>query len=450
MENFDLYEDIAKRTNGDVYIGVVGPVRCGKSTFITKFMKTMVLGSIEDKNVRQRAIDEMPQSADGKMIMTTQPKFVPNDAVKIKIDGKNEVNVRMIDCVGYLIDGATGHIENERPRKVKTPWSDEEMPFEDAAEIGTRKVIEEHSSIAVAMTTDGSISEIPRSNYVAAEEKIVEQLKLHKKPFVLVVNSKNPKSEQTQKLSESLSKKYGVPTLAIDVINLSEENVKEIFEKVLLEFPLKSLEVNMPTWMSALSFEDPIIQEVIKEIKDFGGNITKIGEVDKSGLVFLASELFEPISLSKIKMGEGKLSFDILPKADLFYKVLSTQCGTEISDDYHLVNYIKQLAYAKSEYDKIKSALDDVNEKGYGVVMPKLEEMSLEDPQIVKQGSRFGVKLKASAPSLHIMRVDIETEINPLVGTEQQSEELVKYLMSEFENDPSAIWETNMFGKSLH
>jgi len=449
MGNYGLYEDIAKRTGGDIYVGVVGPVRCGKSTFITQFMQNLVVPNIEDKNTKQRTIDELPQSADGKTIMTTQPRFVPSKAAAIRVDDKVDMNVRMIDCVGYLIDGALGHEENQKERLVKTPWSDEEMPFEKAAELGTKKVIDEHSTIGIVLTTDGSITDIPRSSYVKAEERVVSELAAQNKPFVVVLNTKLPKSDDAKKLAKSLEAKYGVPVMPMDVLKLNQNNIDEIFEKILLEFPIKSLKIKMPKWMQALSFNHPIISNVVEEVKKFGENANKIGQIDKTNVAFLESDDFEPVVVSSIKMGEGKVYFEVTPKPGLFYRVLSEQCDTEITDDFHLISYVKQLAHAKAEYDKIKLALADVKEKGYGVVMPNVEDMTLEDPEIVKQGNKFGVKLKASAPSLHIMSVDIETEVNPIVGSQAQSEEMVKYMMSEFEQNPKAIWETNMFGKSL-
>lgn len=449
MENFSIYEDIAKRTNGDIYIGVVGPVRCGKSTFITQFMQNLVVPNIKDKNSKERTIDELPQSADGKTIMTTQPRFIPNKAAEISVRDNVKMKVRMIDCVGYLVEGALGYEENQKVRLVKTPWTEEEIPFEEAAEIGTKKVIQEHSTIGIVMTTDGTITEIPRSSYIKAEERIVAEMTAQNKPFIIVLNSKIPKAEETKRLAKSLESKYEVPVLTLDVLKLDEKGIDDIFEKILLEFPIKSLKVQTPLWMQALPYDHPIITSLITEVKKFGEEANKIGQIDRTNAVFLDSEDFEPVVVSSIQMGEGKIYFNVTPKPGLFYKVLSDQCGFNITDDFYLISYIKQLSHAKKEYDKIKVALEEVKEKGYGVVMPNAEDMSLEDPEIVRQGSKFGVKLRASAPSLHIMSVDIETEVNPLVGSQAQSEELVKYLMSEFEQNPKDIWKTEMFGKSL-
>lgn len=449
MERFDIYRDIALRSGGDVYLGVVGPVRTGKSTFITKFVEQLVLPNIKNSFAKKRTIDELPQSAQGKTIMTTQPKFVPNESVKISIDDV-EMNIRLIDCVGYMVNGATGNLEREKPRYVKTPWSEQELPFEEAAEIGTKKVITDHSNIAVLVTTDGSIGEIPRSNYVSAEERVVKELKEHDRPFVVVLNCKDKESKDTEVLSSSLQQKYRAPVVAVDVLNLQEEDIVKIFNAMLTEFPINCIMVKMPKWMEALPFDSPLIKEVIEEIKHSTEGLSKIGDFKLTKTMFEVSENFEPLSESKIILGEGNIAFNLEPKPELFYRVLSQQSGQEISSDYHLITCLKELTYAKVQYDKIKVALDSVNETGYGVVFPSLDEMALEDPEIVRQGSKFGVRLKASAPSLHIMRVDINTEVSPIVGTEQQSEDLVKYLLSEFENNPQGIWETNMFGKSLH
>lgn len=449
MENIDIYKDIALRSNGDIYLGVVGPVRTGKSTFITNFVKELVIPNIQNQYAKQRAIDELPQSAQGKTVMTTEPKFVPNEAAKIDLDGI-KMNLRLVDCVGYTVNGAMGYVEAQKPRFVKTPWSNEELPFDEAAELGTKKVITDHSNVDILVTTDGSFSEIGRANFIQAEEKVVKELKENLKPFVIVLNTKNPTARDTIVLRDSLEQKYNAPVLPIDVLNLNEKNIVNIFESILPEFPINSIMVKMPKWLEALSFDDPLIQEIIAEVKASSSGMEKIGEFKLAKTLFEESPNFEPLNDSKIILGEGNIAFNLEPKPELFYKVLSDQCGYKIETDYQLISYIKELSYAKTQYDKIKVALDSVNETGYGVVVPTMDEMTLEDPEIVRQGSKFGVRLKASAPSLHIMRVDINTEVSPIVGTEQQSEELVKYLLSEFENNPQGIWETNMFGKSLH
>lgn len=450
MEKYQIYEDIQTRTNGDIYLGIVGPVRVGKSTFISQFMQKLVIPNIENKNVKQRAIDELPQSADGKTVMTTQPKFVPNEAVKITVADKINLKVRMIDCVGYLVSGAMGVSENNKPRLVKTPWSDEEMPFEQAAEIGTKKVIEDHSTIGIVLTTDGSVTDIERANYVEAEGRVVKEMKACQKPFVMVLNCKNPNSAESKKLAQSLAEKYDCQIVAMNVAEMKDADVDRIFEKMLLEFPVKSIKVNMPKWLQALSFSNPIIEEIVKEVKNFGNNVKKIGDAKKDTVVFMESDSFDPITFSNVEMGEGIIKFNVIPKENLFYKVLSDACGFEINDDYELVSYIKDLAVAKVEYDKLKDALDQVEQTGYGIVVPSKNEYTLENPEVVKQGGKYGVKIKASAPSLHIVKVDVETEVTPLVGTESQSQDLVAYLSEKFENDPDGIWDTNLLGKSLY
>ena len=360
------------------------------------------------------------------------------------------MKVRLVDCVGYMVSGALGFEEGKKPRLVKTPWSEQEMPFQEAAEFGTKKVIVDHSTIGILMTTDGSICEIPRESYVLAEQRVAQDLIAANKPFVIVLNSAHPTDAQTKSLAKELEKKYEVPVITLSAKELSQDNVDEIFEKILLEFPLRSMKVKMPDWLRALPYNDDMIAEIIKEVKKFGDNVQKIGQIDKTNVAFLDHEDFEPVTVGLVKMGEGNVYFDIVPKQHVFDKVLSKQCVTKIESDLHLVSYIKTLSYAKKQYDKLEHALKQVDESGYGIVIPSIEELTLEDPQIVKQGSRFGMKLKASAPSLHIMKVDIETEISPLVGTQAQSEELAQHIMSEFENNPQSIWETNIFGKSLN
>ncbi len=449
MEKYEIYDDIKSRTNGDIYIGVVGPVRVGKSTFITEFMNKLVVPNITEKNAKERTIDELPQSADGKTIMTTQPHFVPNQAVKIKV-ANAEMKVRMIDCVGYLVSGVLGAVEEDKPRLVKTPWSDEDMPFEEAAEFGTKKVIDEHSTVGILVTTDGSVTDLDRANYVEAEERVVKDLKASGKPFVCVLNTKTPNSNESKKLCQVLSQKYNIPVIPVNAKELKEENVDKIVESLLMEFPVKAIKVKLPSWLQALTFGSDIISELVAEIKRLGNSIRKLADASGEVLAFTESENFDPITVSAIQTGEGIVRFDVVPKEGLFYKVLSRECGYEITDDFCLINYIKELAIAKTEYDKIKTALEEVRETGYGIVEPKREDLELGEPEIIKQGNRFGVKIKATAPSLHIMRVDVDTEVTPLVGTEEQGNDLVKNLQEQFQEDPQAIWDTNILGRSLY
>jgi stage IV sporulation protein A len=449
MENSSIYKDIATRSGGDIYLGVVGPVRTGKSTFITNFVSKLVVPNIKNAYAKQRTIDELPQSAQGKTVMTTEPKFVPNEAVTIDIDDI-KMKIRLIDCVGYAVKGAQGYEENEKPRYVKTPWSAEDMPFDRAAEIGTQKVITEHSNVAVLVTTDGSFTDIDRTGYVDAEERVVAELKENKKPFVILLNTTEPSTAETKNLVESLSKKYNSKVYALNIKDMGEEEIAKIFNLLLGEFPVNMIQIKMPRWMDALPFTNPLISEIVTEIRQGTDGLEKIGDFKLNKTLFENSPNFEPVAETKFMLGEGNITIEIQPKPELFYRVLSDESGVQISSDFELISNLKDLSHAKREYDKLKLALNEANETGYGVVIPSLDEMKLEDPEIVKQGSKFGVRLKASAPSLHIMKVDINTEVSPIVGTEQQSEDLVKYLLSEFESNPQGIWDTEMFGKSLH
>ncbi len=450
MEKYDIYKDIATRTGGDIYLGVVGPVRTGKSTFITKFMEKFVIPNISNKLQKQIATDEMPQSADGKTIMTTQPKFVPANGVKITFKNKVTANVRLVDCVGYLVDGAVGHTNDDKPRLVKTPWSEEEIPFEKAAEIGTKKVIDEYSTIGIVVTTDGSFTDIPRSSYVEAEERVVSELKKINKPFIVILNSKTPEAEQSIKLAGELEEKYGVFVALVDVSKLSADDLCSILEKSLLEFPMCGFNLQMPKWMQALPADNPVISEMIEKVKSASQNMCKMRDYQELNDIFLDSQTFSGITLKELNLGSGVSEFEIEPNENLYYKVLSEECGEEISDEYGLMNYIKTFSNEKRKFVKIKDALKEAEENGYGVVLPTVEEMDLEEPVLVKQGGKYGVKLKASAPSLHIMKVDVATEVAPIVGTEKQGEDLINYIMTRFEDNPAGIWETNMFGKSLH
>ena len=449
MDKYDIYKDIAKRTNGDIYIGVVGPVRTGKSTFITKFMETLVLPNISNKTNKQIATDEMPQSADGKTIMTTEPKFIPANGVKIQLKNKLSAKVRLIDCVGYLVDGALGHEENDKPRLVKTPWSAKELPFEKAAELGTQKVISEHSTIGIVLTTDGSFGEISRANYVSAEERVINELKQLNKPFVIVLNVKEVTAKDSVNLRNSLEAKYGVPVVLTNVTTLNIDDITAILEKVLYEFPLHNIDINLPKWMQALPVDNKIIKQITEKIKEESLNMCKMKDYSALDEIFSDNDKIDSPEVFEIKLGEGCAVYDVKAKQGLFYEVLSEECGDDIQDDYQLISYIKSLAEAKREYGKIKTALKSAEESGYGIVTPTISELSLSEPELVKRGGSYGVKLKATAPSLHIMKVDVSAEVNPIVGTEKQGEELVGYLMKEFENNPQGIWDTNMFGKSL-
>lgn len=449
MEQTNIYKEIANRSGGDIYLGVVGPVRTGKSTFITKFVQELMLPNMTNEYAKQRTIDELPQSAQGKMVMTTEPKFVPNEAVTLSVDDI-KMSLRLIDCVGYTVKGASGFEENSKPRYVKTPWSEQDMPFDMAAELGTKKVITEHSNVAVLVTTDGSFTEIAREGYVDAEERVVAELKDSNRPYIIILNTTNANSNDTKKLAESLAQKYNSQVLPLDVNNMTESDVAQIFNMLLEEFPVNKIQIKMPKWMEALPYESPLIGEIIREVTQNTDGLEKIGDFKLSKTLFETSPNFETVVDSQVEIGSGNIVLNVVPKPELFYKVLSEECGVEIKSDYELISNLKDMNHIKTEYQKLKPALDEVMQNGYGVVVPSLDEMKLEDPEIVKQGSKFGVKLKASAPSLHIMKVDINTEVSPIVGTEQQSEDLVKYLLSKFENNPQGIWDTEMFGKSLH
>lgn len=450
MESSKLYCDIAQRTNGDIYIGVVGPVRTGKSTFIKKFMETLVVPNIESEYMRERAVDELPQSAAGRTIMTTEPKFIPEEGVKITLEDNAELNVRMIDCVGYIVPSSLGYIENDMPRMVMTPWLDREIPFNMAAEIGTRKVITEHSTIGLVVTTDGSISEIPRAEYEEAEERVILELQEINKPFVIVLNSAHPEAEETRQLREQLEKRYNVPVVCENCLNLSDENIKEILTRVLFEFPVKEINVDMPRWILSLPDDHWLKSAMITSVTESAREIQKINEVKNIVACGEKCEHIQRCEVCGIDLGQGRARVSVEVSPDLIYKILTETTGLEISDESMLIPYMRELAEIKRKYLKVQSALEEVDATGYGIVMPALEELTLEEPEIVKQGGRYGVRLKASAPSIHMMRADITTEVSPIVGSEKQSEELVRYLLDEFEENPHLIWQSNIFGKSLH
>ena len=450
MENTRLYQDIAKRTDGDIYVGVVGPVRTGKSTFIKKFMDLLVIPNINNEYKKERAKDELPQSAGGRTIMTTEPKFIPNEAIEITLDNNLKFKTRLVDCVGYLVDNAIGYLEDDMPRMVKTPWSDDEIPFETAAEIGTKKVIEEHSTIGILVTTDGSITDIPREDYIKAEERVVDELKALNKPFVILLNSEDPNSDYAKELSNTLSDKYNVSVIPTNCEYLTIDDINNIFSKVLYEFPVEQISIKFPRWIDGLEFNHPLRVELLNEIKNAFEDISVLKEVSNCVNSIKQTEIISNTSIDDIQLGSGNVNIIITLKDELFYNVLSEITGVSVTNEGDLFSIISNLSKTKKKYDKIAYALDEVDRKGYGIVTPSMDELILEEPEMIKQGSRFGVKLKATAPSIHLIKTNVATEVSPIVGSEKQSEELVNYLLSEFENDPKKIWESNIFGRSLH
>lgn len=450
MTDTGIYKDISSRTGGDIYIGVVGPVRTGKSTFIRKFMETAVLPNIKEEYEEKRARDEMPQSAAGKTVMTTEPKFVPDEAVNVTLGGKANMRVKMIDCVGYIVPEALGQIENGSPRMVMTPWSDEAMPFGEAAELGTRKVINDHSTIGVLVTTDGSVGEIGRSSYVEAEERVAEELRSINKPFVIVLNSSNPASTESEKLAYELEEKYNAPVALVNCMELNREDIEGILEMVLLEFPVREIRVKLPGWVYALNSEHSIRKSLTEDILECAEGVSKAGSL-KSAFSGLADNIYVKGTVKElIDLGNGSAEIAAELEDGLFYKTVGEMTGLEIENEEQLIEQMLELARVKSEYSKVEQALKDVEERGYGIVTPRPEDMRLEEPEITKQQGSYGVKLKASAPSIHLIKATIQTELNPIVGTEQQSEELIKFMLREFEEDPKKIWESNMFGTSLY
>lgn len=450
MEKYSIYQQIAERTQGDIYIGVVGPVRTGKSTLIKRFMDLLVIPNIENVYSRERAKDELPQSATGRTIMTTEPKFVPNEAVEITLDEALKLKVRMVDCVGYLVKGAIGYLENNSPRMVSTPWFDYQIPFEQAAELGTRKVINDHSTIGLVVTTDGTITDIPREDYIEAEKRVISELKSINKPFVVVLNSVVPNDPETENLRLELEERYEVPVISVNCAQMRNDDMASIMERILYEFPICEIGINIPKWVETLEQDHWLRVDMLQSIRDTFKGIRKIREAKDSIQMFDEYEFVKKANLSEINAGMGNILLSIETPDNLFYKVLSDTTGLHIEGEHRLISMMKDLARVKREYERVEFALHEVKVKGYGVVTPQMEEMTLNEPEIIRQGNRFGVKLRASAPSVHMIRADIETEIAPLVGTEKQSEELVNYLLEEFEGEPGKIWESNIFGKSLH
>ena len=449
MEN-NIYRDIAARTGGDIYLGVVGPVRTGKSTFIKKFMETMVLPNIDDPLRKERANDELPQSAGGRTIMTTEPKFIPEDAVEISMPSNAKLKIRMIDCVGYIVPSALGYIEGETPRMVKTPWFEDEIPFNMAAEIGTQKVITEHSTIGLVVTTDGSISEIPRDEYAEAEKRVIRELRDLKKPFAVILNCKEPSSSTALSLASKMSEDYKVPVIPVNCLELTQNNITDILSKILAEFPIKEIKVDLPGWITMLDKNHWLRSSVFGKISELANEMKKINDVNSFSKKISDCEYIQSSSVSGTNLSDGSARINVALHPALFFKILEEETGIAVENEQSLMAKMKELSAAQSSYKRIRNALDEVEATGYGIVLPDIEDLTLEEPEIMKQGGRYGVRLRASAPSLHIMRADIQTEVAPIVGSESQSEELIKYLLKEFEENPSMIWQSNIFGTSLH
>jgi len=450
VNSYDIYKHISVRTQGNIYVGVVGPARTGKSTFIKRFMELLVIPNIENSYLKERAWDELPQSSAGKTIMTVEPKFIPEEAIEITVGENVTFKVRLVDCVGYLVKNAIGHYENSNPRMISTPWFDHPIPFADAAEFGTRKVIADHSTVGLLVTTDGSITELSRDDYIDAERRVVNELKTLNKPFIMVLNSVRPFDPASENLRQELETVYSVPVILANCAEMRVEELNQIMERVLLEFPVCEIGINLPKWVDTLEDDHWLRVDILNAVKEAFSRVKSMRQARDSSSRMDEYDFIREAVTSKIDPGEGSVIVDLSMVDGLFYRILSETSGIKVDGEHVLINLVRDLAKVKQEYDRMEDALRDVKEKGYGIVMPDIGELSLEEPEIIKQGNRFGVRLRASAPSIHMIRADIETEIAPLVGTEKQSEELVGYLLKEFENEPAKIWQSNIFGKSLH
>lgn len=444
--DFNVYKDIEKRTNGEIYIGVVGPVRTGKSTFIKNFMDVAVVPNIADQNEVKRTMDELPQSSSGKTIMTTEPKFIPNNAVSIKIGGKANVKVRLIDCVGFMVDGATGHMEEDKERMVKTPWFDYDIPFSKAAEIGTQKVISEHSTIGVVITCDGSFTDLDPAEYNKALDKTVRELNSINKPFIILVNSLNPESEQCLKLREEIANKYNVSTLAINCLKLNEKDVNNILENILFEFPITEIVFNVPKWLEIMEFQHELMKYIVDYSKEILGKVIKIKDIKKLKLL-PDKEYMNSAQMASVELSNGKLvlNYDIDDK--YYYETLTEMTGTKIDNQLQLIKMVRELSMQKNNYIKVNEAISKVRSTGYGIVTPEKEEIVLEDPELIKTGSKYGVKIKATAPSIHFVKANILTEISPIIGSEEQAKDMINFINKKEEG--KSIWDTNIFGKSI-
>lgn len=449
MEQFDLYKDIGERTNGDIYIGVVGPVRTGKSTFIKRFMDLLVLPNMDNEYQKERSRDELPQSAAGKTIMTTEPKFVPNEAIQISLGDTVDLKVRMIDCVGYLVPGAEGYMDGDAPRMISTPWSKDPLPFSEAAKIGTNKVITDHSTIGIVVTTDGSVTDIPRENYKEAEEQVVTELQQMGKPFVVLLNTARPYAPEVEEMRQEMMQRYEAPVLAVNCAQLKAEDIFSILEKILYEFPIREIQFQMPKWVDTLEMNHWLKKDLIGTLYTIMDEVSKLSEIKKCASLLEESNYIRKAYMDKIELGSGSANIEVDMEDHLFYQILSETVHMPVENDYELIATIKKLSEIKKEYDKIECALNDVKRTGYGIVSPVFEEIQLNQPEIFKQGSRYGIKLKAKGESIHMIKADVETEVSPIVGNEEQSKEFIEGLIKEYESEPGKIWELNLFGRTL-
>ncbi|MDE7177099.1 MAG: stage IV sporulation protein A [Lachnospiraceae bacterium] len=444
---YDLYRDIQHRTGGEIYLGVVGPVRTGKSTFIKRFMNLLVLPYMEDENEKERAQDEMPQSAGGKTITTTEPKFIPKEAAHVKLGADIDVKVRLVDCVGYMVDGAAGHMEKDEERMVKTPWSLEEIPFTRAAEIGTRKVIRDHSTIGIVVTCDGSFGELPRESFLEAEERTIKELQALGKPYIVLLNSEKPYAEETRTLADEISEKYQVTVMPVNCEQLKKEDINHIMENILYEFPLTMVEFYMPKWVEMLPCDHKMKKDIIAQLKLMMAKLNHIRDITADSFI-MESEYVKKCKLDGVNMSDGSVRIVLDVDDAYYYEMLSELVGENIGSEYQLLTTLREMAKMKREYVKVLHALEAVRYKGYGVVMPDREEIVLEKPELIKQGNKFGVKIKAESPSIHMIKASIETEISPIVGTEEQAKDLIQYISDTGTNE-EGIWETNIFGKTV-
>lgn len=449
MNTDNLYKSISERTGGDIYIGVVGPVRSGKSTFIRRFMENLVIPSIKEPYMRDRTVDELPQASAGKTIMTTEPKFIPEEAVTVTLDDSASVNIRMIDCVGYIIPSAVGYIENDAPRMVRTPWFDSEIPFNMAAEIGTQKVITEHSTVGIVITSDGSVTGLDRDEYEECEARVIDELKSLGKPFVVLMNTENETSAAAAELCERMSESYKVPVMPINCLTMSKDDILNVLTQLLFAFPVKEINVSMPKWVNSLSKGHWLKTELFDSIKSSALEVKFLRDIKKLASDISNCESVTQSDITEIDLGSGICQLNVALDSKLFYKILSEETGLILNGEDELMPKILELVSFKKQFEKFMDALRQVDETGYGIVMPEQSEMSLDEPEIIRQGGKYGVRLKANAPSIHLIKADISAEVAPIVGSEKQSQELITYLMNDFEEDPLKIWDTNIFGKSL-